>query len=359
VFDHVQQIQPGQDRAVVQRGGRWGAINGRGEIVVDLKFDWLSYFRDGWAPYRLAGREGRIDPDGNILSNAATQPTISDPNAKLSSIVDGKPLFTDRIGTTLLGTDHPKCPDGRHLRFENGRWTIIAADDRPTPDIAFLYVQLVCNGPSIVQRDGKWGFISIDGKLLTDRYFDMAHAFHDGIATISDNGLWAVIAEDGSFLLGPLKLARGMTTSGTGEYSIEFEEGYRKLDKTLVAELARNPEVLTHRLAPRLPMSEGLAARFDQATGKWGFVDATGKFLIAPQFDAAGSFNKGTAWAAFPTRQEWCLIDKTGRIASETRCQCDQPLVIIEHHVRPPNTACYEGGLRVVRGMPAIRNPVH
>jgi hypothetical protein len=36
LFDLVEQIQPGQDRAVVRRGDRWGAIDGKGEIVVDL-----------------------------------------------------------------------------------------------------------------------------------------------------------------------------------------------------------------------------------------------------------------------------------------------------------------------------------
>lgn len=355
VFDHVQQIQSGQDRAVVQRGGRWGAINGKGEIAVELKFDWLGYFRDGFAPYRLAGREGRIDRDGNVLSDTVKQPTISDPNTKLSAVVDGKPLFTDRASTMLLGTDHPKCPDGRHLRFEQGRWTVMSADERPAPDIGFEYVQLVCNAPSIVKHDTKWGFISIDGKLLASRYFDMAQAFHGGIATISDSGLWAVIAEDGSFLLGPLKLARGMTTSGTGEYSIEFEEGYRTLDKPLVAELAQNPDALTHRLAPRLPMSEGLAALFDEKIGRWGFVDAAGKSVIAPQFDAVSSFSKGVAWAAFPNRREWCQIDKAGRVKSGARCQCDQPLVILEHYMRPANFACYEDGLRIVGGVPVIR----
>jgi hypothetical protein len=354
-FDHVQSIQSGQDRAVVQRGGRWGAINGRGEIAVELKFDWLGYFRDGYAPYRLAGREGRIDPDGHILSNIAKQPTISDPNTKLAALVDGKPLFTDKAGTTLLGADHPKCPDGRHLRFEHGRWTITSADERAAPDIAFRYVQLVCNAPSIVQHDSKWGFISTDGKLLAGRYFDMAHAFHDGIAAISDGGQWAVIAEDGSFLLGPLKLARGMTTSGTGEYSLEFEEGYKKLDKTLIAELARNPDVLTRRLAPRLPMSEGLAALFDDTARKWGFVDAAGKSVIAPQFDAVSGFSKGVAWAAFPERREWCQIDKSGRIKWGARCQCEQPLVILEHYVRPAGVACYDDGIRIVGGVPVIR----
>jgi hypothetical protein len=343
LFDNVQQLQLGQDRAVVERGGRWGAINGRGDIVVDLKFNWLGYFRDGWAPYRLNGRDGRIDRDGNILSTTAAQPSMANRNTKVGSV------------TRLLGTDHQKCPNGRHLRFEGGRWTILAADDRPTPDVAFEYVQLVCNGPSVVKRDAKWGFIRIDGKLLADRYFDLAYAFHDGLATIVDNKQWAVIGEDGSFLLGPLKLARGVFVSGTGEYSIEFEEGYRKLDKALVAELARNPDVLTHRLPPRQPWSEGLAAQFDDKTSKWGFVDPARNFVIAPQFDAVSSFKNGAAWAAIPDRREWCQIDKMGNIKPGTRCQCGQPLVIVEHYSRPSDIACYDDGIRIVRGSPVIR----
>ena len=355
LFDLVQQIQPDQDRAVVQRGGRWGAINSKGEIAVELKFDWLGYFRDGWAPYKLAGREGRIDRDGHILSDAVIQPTISDPNTKLGAVVDGKPLFTDRYGTTLLGTDHPKCPDGRHLRFEQGRWMIMSADEQPAPDVAFQYVQLMCAGPSIVQHDDKWGFISVEGKLLANRYFERANEFHGGLAAISDNGLWAVIGEDGSFLVNPLKLARGTALSGNGEYSIEFDEGYRTLDKALVAEVARDPDILTRHLPPRLPFSEGLAALLDEKTGKWGFVDAAGKFVIAPQFDAVSGFSKGVAWAAFPERREWCQIDKEGDVKPDTACRCGQPLAIVEHFSPPSGLGCYEEGLRIVRAVPVIR----
>lgn len=216
------------------------------------------------------------------LSNAAAQPSIL--SSKLGAVVDGKPLYTDQAGTALLGTDRPKCPDGRHLRFELGRWTIMTADDRPAPDISFEYVDLVCNGPSIVEHDAKWGFISVDGKLLADRYFDSADAFHGGIATIEDNGLWAVIGEEGSVLLGPLKLARGMWVSGTGEYSIEFEEGYKRLDRALVAKLAQNPGALKRRLP--LPSSEGLAGQFDEKTRKWA------------QREISSSIRNSTRWAA-------------------------------------------------------------
>jgi hypothetical protein len=357
VFDDVQEIQPGEDRAVVQRGGRWGAVDGRGRIAVGLKFDWLGYFRGGWAPYRLSGREGQIDRDGNIRSDTAVRPRISDPNVKLGSVVDDKPLYTDKAGTTLLGTDHPRCPDGRHLRFDGGPWTIMTADDHPAPDIAFQYVNLTCAGPSVVKHDGKWGFITVDGRLLANRYFDNVNRFHDDIATVADNGLWAVIGEDGGFLLGSLKLARGMTVSGIGVYEIELEEGYKRLDKALVAELARDPDALTRRLPPRMPMSEGLAALFDVKAARWGFVDAAGKFLIAPRFDAVTSFSRGYAWVALPERREWCQIDKAGHVKTDTTCQCWQPIMIVEHYHPPLGAECYDDGLRIVRGVPVIRGP--
>lgn len=359
VFDHVQPIQPGEDRAVVQRGGRWGAVDGRGRIAVELQFDWLGFFRDGWAPYRLGGREGRIDRDGKIIAGAGVSlPSFPPADSRLGATVDGKALCTDRAGTTLLGTDQPRCPDGRHLRFAQGRWTIVSADEQPAPDIAFQYVHLACTGPSVVGRDGKWGFVSRDGRLLANRYFDRVNAFHDGIAAVTDQGLWAVIGDDGSFLLGPLRLARGMVLYGAGgEYRLEFEEGYRKPDRALVAELARDPDILTHRLVPRMAMSEGLAALFDDKTARWGFVDAGGKFLIAPHFDAVTSFSKGYAWVAVPERRQWCQIDKAGHVKEETACRCWQPLVIVEHYRRPPDLDCYDGGLRIVREVPVDRGP--
>jgi len=359
LFD-LERIQPGQDRAIVACGRegnrRWGAVNGKGEIVIELKFDWLGPFDNGSAPYRLAGREGRIDRDGNILSGMALQPKNADPEAKLAAVVDGTYLYTDKAGAKLLGVDHPRCPDGRHLSFGDGQWKIVTNDGRPAPDIAFQYVNLNCAGHSLVKHDGKWGFITTDGKLLTNRYFDNAQAFHDGIAVVMENKLTAIIDEDGNYLLGPLKLARRLTTSGSGSHEIELEAIYEftKLDKALVAELARDPEALTRPLTPRMQMSEGLAALFDDKSGTWGFVDATGRFVIGPRFDAVSSFSNGTAWAAFPDRRQWCQIDKTGQIRSQASCQCDQPLVIVENWSknfhRPAGVDCYDHGLSIVRG---------
>ena len=45
------------------------------------------------------------------------------------------------------------------------------------------------------------------------------------------------------------------------------------------------------------PFSDGLAeVRIgDASTGKWGFIDKTGHYVINPQFDFAQSFSDGLA----------------------------------------------------------------
>ena len=330
VFDHAQRIMPDQDRAVVESGGRWGAVDGTGKVVVPLQFDWLRSFSEGSALFRIGDKEGRIGLDGNILEEGPKQPRGNESDVVLAAVVDGTSQYTDKAHTKLLSTNNPRCPDGRHLSFANGAWTIVDRDEHPISQETFRWVKLVCDAPAVVQKGNKWGFITVDGKLIADRYFDRVNAYYDGIAPVWDGELAGIIDEDGHYLLGPLKLAREISVSGTGVLHIELRSGDTKLDRALVAELARNPEPLTKPLPPRRRYFEGAAGAYDGGTGKWGFVDETGKFFIEPKFDAVGRFFHGLAWVAIPERLEWCRIDRQGKIAPDKPCQCQQPIAIIE-----------------------------
>jgi hypothetical protein len=52
--------------------------------------------------------------------------------------------------------------------------------------------------------------------------------------------------------------------------------------------------------------------------GKWGFIDKTGKMVIAPQFDKTGGFTK-KGFALVKMNDKWGFIDKTGKIVIEPR----------------------------------------
>lgn len=83
------------------------------------------------------------------------------------------------------------------------------------------------------------------------------------------------------------------------------------------------------------PMSEGLAAAMLPPQG-YGYIDKTGRWIIPPRFRSAGSFGNGLAVAGTMDRSGWLmgLIDRAGRW-----------LVSPEYsHIGPLN-----GGLREVR----------
>ena len=49
-----------------------------------------------------------------------------------------------------------------------------------------------------------------------------------------------------------------------------------------------------------------------EQNGKYGFIDSTGKTVIAPQFDSAGLFSEGLARVQIGDK--WGFIDKTGKM---------------------------------------------
>ena len=62
-----------------------------------------------------------------------------------------------------------------------------------------------------------------------------------------------------------------------------------------------------------LEFSEGLMPAMDAETGKAGFVDEAGKWVIPPVFsDVVQPFKNGTAWVK--VNNEKVLIDKEGNI---------------------------------------------
>ena len=62
-----------------------------------------------------------------------------------------------------------------------------------------------------------------------------------------------------------------------------------------------------------LEFSEGLMPAMDAETGKAGFVDEAGKWVIPPVFDdVVQPFQNGTAWVK--VNVEKVLIDKEGNI---------------------------------------------
>ena len=67
--DYVAVLDFSCGLGAVNQGGRWGFINKKGKEVIELKYDAVSRFVDGYAMVKMGKTFGLIDTDGNLVIN--------------------------------------------------------------------------------------------------------------------------------------------------------------------------------------------------------------------------------------------------------------------------------------------------
>ena len=182
--------------------------------------------------------------------------------------------------------------------------------------------------------NGKWGYINIYGEEITPAIYQKCYPFSCNVATIQDtSGQYYLInskgekivpeisgftiKEDPEMLLGTILFSDGlipvknslwgfMNTSGKLIIPQKYDDVTMFNDRHAIAKSSNIYFVLdTHGkeipvYIPGLmnikPFSEGLAV-FELASGKFGYIDTTGKVVIQPNYFGAGNFSAGMAWA--------------------------------------------------------------
>ena len=72
-------------------------------------------------------------------------------------------------------------------------------------------------------------------------------------------------------------------------------------------------EIVTPQFAEARRFSEGLAAAKD-SSGRFGYIDLNGAFVVKPQFEQAGEFCNGVTRVQAERNDTWTLIDREGRL---------------------------------------------
>ena len=152
--------------------------------------------------------------------------------------------------------------DRTHLSFGSEPWHYIDRTGKRAFNREFARVsEFHCGRAVVTTLDRPWNPICIDteGKTILDnwRFYEIRPFSKDGYAIVSTG--WphpkpsGLVNTDGKLVLNNIRLAN---------------------------------------------FSEGLGAFLDRATGRYGYVDATGKVVIQPQFFEAGPFSEGIAVVA-------------------------------------------------------------
>lgn len=340
---------------------KWGYIDERGQIVIEIKFNHALDFSEGLAQVRLDGKYGYIDTQGRWLFDAGT--TI-DPRPFRSGVAvidteQGKAIinrtgqrtearfaliedFSEGLAAVGVRPQHPKLDVEQLLKQETSleQWGFADTSGALVIPAKYAAVGSFANGLAPVYvggrcdrcqgpLGGKWGYINRQGQLVIEAQFDQARPFSEGLAQVSNNRQRGWIDTTGKFAI-PL---RSLSIAG------DFHQGFARIRGTPEGDsgipgkdpgwrdfgyITKQGKVFVHSAfdAMAAPFVEGLAeARAkpvwdaEQETwiqGLYGYVDLRGEWIIKPQFTHTNPFRNGLARVQRDGKMLY--IDKQGQV---------------------------------------------
>jgi hypothetical protein len=200
------------------------------------------------------------------------------------------------------------------LLFENGDAMRLSKIGRIRPQYRFItaffvfllaisasgeYIAANKGEPLVIVMNDRYGYIDHDGKMLIHPQFIWGDDFRAGLGTVYICGRYLSINSSGDLL--PLRPA----VPGQLEPQKEGDK-FGFVDSSGVFKIAPSFDAA-------LPFSGGFAAV--RIGLKWGFVNKKGRLVIPPRFKAAFYFDEGVGFAEMDSGK--VFIDTSGKVIAE------------------------------------------
>lgn len=355
---------------VFRKNGKDGFINLKGEWVIAPKYEVAYPFIEGLALVTLEGKPGLIDLKAQPVPLPEGVTQISTFKGGLAPVtINGKTGFINRLGklVTQPFLDFPASSialpsEGMRMVVIDSLFTFVDSTGKIIRQPGFEYALDFFEGYALVSDQGRYGYIDKTGALVIPMKYDVGWSFSQGLALVGvadgENLQLSYIDYSGKTVIPvPYKIMNPRFTNGLTFFGIE-KEGKRKYGFiNLKGEVAIEPvydkveeiasssskdlgQVLAFKIkdgelwglvsgdihvkpafSEIAPFYEGLAAA---ATGtgdrqKFGFIDAKGKWVIHPEYDAANNFSHGLAAVRKGALIGglWGYVDTKGKIIIE------------------------------------------
>src|SRR5215831_15485948 len=286
----------------VYKDGKSGFIDNTGKIVIPLQFDSANGFSEGLALVTLKGKKFFIDATGRTVFEA-----------KFDIIRD----FSEGLAAVNIGE---KRIASIGLISDPGKWGYIDKTGRLVIPMKFTHAESFSEGLAAVAEGDKGEFINHEAKPVFDVPLDVTLGFREGIAGVLYHGSLAYYDRTGKKISPPLGYGPENHSFSEGLVPVEIKGKSGYMDRT-------GNLVIKAQFEDAGDFNEGLApvkVRSDETTWcppkepgsrngftmKWGYIDKTGKIVIAPQFESVAGFSEGLV--AINNCQEAFFIDKTG-----------------------------------------------
>jgi hypothetical protein len=240
----------------VIKGKKWGFLDTEGNIAIELKYDKVGIFNQGYAVANSGGDFFVLDKNGT------------------ETLIDGDDL------TAIKHFSEGLAP------FNNSDKKVgyVDTDGKIAIPAQYLSTGYFSDGLAWAKDvDKRSGYINQKGEWIIDPQFDATKSFDakSGLARVKTEGKWAYVDKNGKIIhmddtetWGDFKdgLARGKKAGKTGFYNNKGE--------WVIA-----PEYEGGR-----NFKNGFAAV--KKGDKWGFINTKGEWVIEPKFAAVKDFEK-------------------------------------------------------------------
>ncbi len=234
----------------VKKNDKWGYLDSKGKVAVELKYDKVTIFDGGYAI-------AKTENDFFVINHSGEETKIENPE------VDAVKKFSE--GLAPFNNDDSKSG----FIDTHGKIAIPAQ---------FLSVGYFFDGLAWAKTfDKKVGYINKNGEWVIEAQFVSAKNFDSfsGVARVKTTDKWAYVTKKGEII-------NINDTENWGDFSEGLAKG--KKDGKWGFYNFKGEWVIVPEFEAVRSFKNGFAAV--KKGGKWGFINKSGKQIIEPQFSA-------------------------------------------------------------------------
>lgn len=330
-YEFIDTFDVSTGLAVVRQNDVYGFADSSGQLVISMRYMYASSFTEGLALVSdSSNRFSFIDKSGKVAIDLKAYNSAF-PFVNGHATVEKNELYglIDKTGKEIMPCQFEAGPQelmpGTYVLRQQGKTFIGDLAGKPTLAISGfgeLYYDEQ-NKQYAMYTDSGWILTGLDGALRRRLACDgLIH--HGGLYFVSRSGMggseFAVLNGQGEMIVPFGKYQNINTTIANGLICIGIfvgetpqPDGSSAVNQRVGYIDVTGKEVIPLRFKDVVhDFSEGLCAAGDSATGKIGYINTKGNWVVQPAYSRADIFRKGYA-RVWTDEQTSFYIDRTGK----------------------------------------------